>query len=153
MRRCIAFPIVLVMALVLASCDPCPYHSHDRVEIADEGFSVSTIDNIGDLLTLQDAEWVAENGQFVLSVDYGIVDRDVSVSVHVDGIEIGTIGTDITFSMADTETGRDFTFKGMPEGRHVIVIAVHDTATSMGAGSLELEVEVPYTIIFESQGL
>ena len=64
MRRCIAFPIVLVMALVLASCDPCPYHSHDRVEIADEGFSVSTIDNIGDLLTLQDAEWVAEKFRF-----------------------------------------------------------------------------------------
>ena len=151
MRRCIAFPIVLVMALVLASCDPCPYHSHDRVEIVDEGFTVSTIDSIGDLLTLQDAEWVAENGQFVLSVDYGIVDRDVSVSVHVDGIEIGTIGTDITFSMADTEKGRDFTFTGMPEGRHVIVIAVHDTDTSMGAGSLELEVEVPYTIIFEGK--
>ena len=36
-------------------------------------------------------------------------------------------------------------------GRHVIVIAVHDTDTSMGAGSLELEVEVPYTIIFEEK--
>ena len=153
MRRHIGFPIVLIMALVLASCDPCPYHSHDRVEISDEGFSVSTIDSIGDLLTLQDAEWVAENGQFVLSVDYGVVDRDVSVSVHVDGIEIGTMGTDITFSMADTEKGRSFTFTGMPEGRHVIVIAVHDTDTSMGAGSLELEVEVPYTIIFEAQWL
>lgn len=151
MRKVITLFTAGLLAVFLASCDPCPYHSHDRVEIVDEGFSVSTIDRIGDLLTLQDAEWVAENGQFVLSVDYGIVNRDVSVSVYVDGIDIGTIGTDITFSMADTETGRDFTFKGMPEGRHVIVIAVHDTATSMGAGSLELEVEVPYTIIFEEK--
>ena len=151
MRKGIALFSACFLAVLLASCAPCPYHSHDRVEIDDEGFTVSTIDSIGDLLTLQDAEWVAENGQFVLSVDYGIVNRDVSVSVHVDGIEIGTKGTDITFSMADTEKGRDFTFTGMPKGRHVIVIAVHDTATSMGAGSLELEVEVPYTIIFEGK--
>ena len=110
MRKGIILFSACFLAVLLASCDPCPYHSHDRVEIVDEGFSVSTIDSIGDLLTLQDAEWVAENGQFVLSVDYGIVNRDVSVSVYVDGIEIGTMGTDITFSMADTEKGRDFTF-------------------------------------------
>ena len=106
MRKGIALFSACFLAVLLASCDPCPYHSHDRVEIVDEGFSVSTIDSIGDLLTLQDAEWVAENGQFVLSVDYGIVNRDVSVSVHVDGIEVGTMGTDITFSMADTEKGK-----------------------------------------------
>ena len=151
MKKGIVLFSACFLAVLLASCDPCPYHSHERVEIVDEGFSVSIIDSIGDLLTLQDAEWVAENGQFVLSVDYGIVDRDVAVSVHVDGIEIGTMGTDITFSMADTEKGRDFTFTGMPEGRHAIVIAVRDTDTSMGAGSLELEVEVPYTIIFEGK--
>lgn len=140
-----------LLAVLLASCDPCPYHSHDRAEIVDEGFSVSTIDNIGDLLALQNAEWKEEEGKFVLCVDYGIVDHDATVSVHVDGIEIGTIGTDITFSMADTENGKDFTFIGMPEGRHIVLIVVHDADTSIGVGSLELEVEVPYTIIFEEQ--
>ena len=149
MRKGIALFSACFLAVLLASCDPCPYHSHDRVEIVDEGFSVSTIDSIGDILTLQDAEWVAENGQFVLSVDYGIVNRDVSVSVHVDGIEVGTMGTDITFSMTDTEKGRDFTFIGMPEGRHVIVITVHDADTAMGVGSLELNVEIPYSISIE----
>ena len=134
------------MVLLLASCDPCPHHSHDRVEIIDDGFSVTMIDNLGELLRLEDASWSVDDGSFVISVDYGLVAHDSIVSVHVDGREIGTMGTDITFSMEDTEYGRDFTFIGMPEGRHIVLISVYGEGAASSAGSLELEVEIPYSI-------
>lgn len=142
MKRQILVTAFLIL-LLFASCEPCPYHSHGSTDISDEGFSVSTIDKLGNLLTFQNAEWKAENGQFVVSVDYGIVDRDTAFSVHVDGMEIGTAGTPVTFSTEKTEDGRNFIFTGLPEGRHVILIAVQDPATVAGAGSLELEVEIP----------
>ena len=119
MRKVIALLAAGFLAVLLTSCDLCPYHSHEQVEISDEGFSVSTIDSLGSLLRLEDAAWSADEGIFVISVDYGLVAHDSIVSVHVDGREIGTMGTAITFSMEDTETGRDFTFTGMPEGRHI----------------------------------
>ena len=146
MRKVIALLAAGFLAVLLTSCDLCPYHSHEQVEISDEGFSVSTIDSLGSLLRLEDAAWSADEGIFVISVDYGLVAHDSIVSVHVDGREIGTMGTAITFSMEDTETGRDFTFTGMPEGRHIILISVCGEGTASSAGSLELEVEIPYSI-------
>lgn len=146
MRKCFALFTAGLMVLLLASCDPCPHHSHDRVEIIDDGFSVTMIDNLGELLRLEDASWSVDDGSFVISVDYGLVAHDSIVSVHVDGREIGTMGTDITFSMEDTEYGRDFTFIGMPEGRHIVLISVYGEGAASSAGSLELEVEIPYSI-------
>lgn len=37
----------------------------------EEGFIVSTIDKVGDILALKDATWSGEDGSFTLSVDYG----------------------------------------------------------------------------------
>ena len=146
MKKSMILFCICSIAVLLMSCEPCEYHSHDRVEISDEGFTVSIIDNLGGLLRLEDASWNMDDGKLAVSVDYGAVTRDSIVSVHVDGIEIGTMGTDITFGMVDTEKGRDFTFTGMPEGRHIVMISVYEDDTASSAGSLELEVEIPYSI-------
>lgn len=137
------------MAMVLISCEPCEYHSHNRVEMGDEEFKVSTTDSIGDLLKLGDAVWNADDDTLEISVDYGQVNHDYAVSVYVDGSEIGTSGSDITFSMSDTAEGKDFTFNGIPGGSHVVLIAVLDKDTISGIGSLELRIEIPYSISFE----
>lgn len=139
-----------LMALMLMSCEPCPYHSHGNVEISDEGFTVSVVDGTGGVLALAGADWKEEDGSFILSVDYGVVDHDALVSVHVDGIEVGTIGTTPTFAMTETAIGKDFTFSDMPKGRHIILLTVYESGSAAGSGSLEMEVDVPLSIGFQS---
>lgn len=145
MSRWLLF-ILITSSLILASCDPCTYHSHNQAEISKEGLTVTTIDNLGELLRLEDASWSIENEKLCISLDYGPLNKTSFVSVFVDGEEIGTIGTEITFSMSDTEKGRDFLFSQMSKGRHIVLITVYDEGGANGSGSLELEVNIPFSL-------
>lgn len=146
MRKALGIITAVLAALCLMACDPCPYHGHEKVQISHEGFTVSAVESIGSLLKLEDASWNEEDGTFLVSLDYGVVAHDALLSIHVDGIEIATMGTPITFDSVETPQGRDFTFTGMPEGRHIVLISLYADGSAMSTGSIELEVEVPYTM-------
>lgn len=146
MRRFAVLSMILAVMLVFTACDPCPAHDHSGPEISREGLTVSTIDSLGGLLMLEDASWSENDGILTIDVDYGVVDKAATAAVYVDGVEIGTMGDGITFTRTETSSGCSFAFSGMPKGRHVVMIAVFDEDMASSTGSIELEVDIAYSI-------
>ena len=139
---------LIALSFLLMSCEPCPYHNHDLleepVEYAD--LSVQIIDSTGGLLRFRNASYNSEGNELVLDVTYDFDDSSSVFLLHVDGDEINGDSEGMSYNTEAKEGGKSFTIKGLPLGRHVIQLSVIDSSVSSGSGSLQIEVEIPYSI-------
>lgn len=139
---------LIALSFLLMSCEPCPYHNHDlleeQVEYAD--LSVQIIDSTGGLLRFRNASYNSEGNELVLDVTYDFNDSASVFLLHVDGDKINGDSEDLSYRTEVKEGGKSFIIKGLPAGRHVIQLSVIDSSVSSGSGSLQIEVEIPYSI-------
>lgn len=143
----ILITFLIALSFLLMSCEPCPYHNHDLleepVEYAD--LSVQIIDSTGGLLRFRNALYNSEGNELVLDVTYDFDSASVFL-LHVDGDEINDDSEGMSYNTEAKEGGRSFIINGLPSGRHVIQLSAIDSSVSSGSGSLQIEVEIPYSI-------
>lgn len=136
----------MLAALMLASCEPCPYHDHSQPETSLEGFEVVSTDNIGGLVFIEGGSYDEDAGNLTLDIQHGAAGKECQASAYLDGAQLHEGGGDTTFSCTYGDGSCRLGITGMPKGRHVLLVTIHEEGTAAGFGSLEVVVEIPCSI-------